>query len=187
MEISKVKNNIERWVSYLIHTFNYVILTVFSCLANKNTLTIPNRIIDGISIRYSAEWNAYYYSNLTNSFYYYIEINSTFLEGKVVLNGFKVLNEYIVSIRYYGKHMCTGILISERHVLAVIECLYEINASNGFKDNRYEVWIPSCDGALKYHFQNINVHYRREKFNHPTQIGFGLIFVSYHKKQCSFF
>ena len=73
------------------------------------------------------------------------ELNSTSLEGEKNItraNSPRIQNfQYIVSIRFRNIHKCTGIVISQEHVLVVPECFYENNKLAG-EIQLYEVWIP---------------------------------------------
>ena len=120
-----------------------------------------------------------------NGFYLFCsvstEFNSTTFDGKmnsaIPSSHVEDKFQYIASIRFWNKHKCSGIVISQDHVMIVPGCFYENGELVGGL-HVYQVWIP-----IPYHgnpgryftIADIDVHTR-----HKDDIG--LLLVSHNTK-----
>ena len=64
---------------------------------------------------------------------------------------------YIASIRYKHKHKCSGIVITQDHVVVVPGCFYIGDELEG-EFHRYEVWIPiPYKGVFGRYFKIVDI------------------------------
>ena len=85
--------------------------------------------------------------------------------------------QYIASIRFWNRHKCSGIVISQDHVVIVPGCFYENDEFVG-ELHRYKVWIPIPYKGLSgryFKIADIDVNIR---FKHDI----GVLLVSHNTK-----
>ena len=64
---------------------------------------------------------------------------------------------YIASIRYTRKHKCSGIVITQDHVVVLPACFYNEDELDG-ELHLYEVWIPiPYKGVIGRYFKIVDI------------------------------
>ena len=110
---------------------------------------------------------------------YSLPIEEKTLEVEEVQFGYKI---YIASFRHNGTHLCTGILVSEKHVLTAAQCLNEFFIHEqipSFKE--YSILLEDVDKLTTtlHSIEQVEVHSRYIP-NDPTSFLYdiGVITVS---------
>ena len=75
--------------------------------------------------------------------------------------------QYIASIRFWNRHKCSGIVISQDHVLVVPGCFYDEDDKLVGGLHLYEVWIPiPYKGLPGKYFKivdiDVNIRFKRD-------------------------
>ena len=85
--------------------------------------------------------------------------------------------QYIASIRFWNEHKCSGIVISQDHVVIVPGCFYENDKFVGGL-HLYEVWIPIPYKGLSGRYSKIADTDVNIRFEHDI----GVLLVSHYTK-----
>ena len=89
--------------------------------------------------------------------------------------------QYIASIQYIHVHKCSGIVITQDHVVIVPACFYNEDEQEG-ELNLYKVWIPiPYRGRPGKYFKIVDIHINT-KVNIRLKRDIGLLLVSHYTK-----